>query len=60
MTELAASVLDLVEQAPRTTDGVLAATGVGLGELGAALSELEARGLLVRRGGWIEAGGSGS
>lgn len=58
LSELAVVVLDLVERAPCSTDGVLAATGAALPELGAALAELEVRGLIVRRAGWIEAGGS--
>jgi DNA processing protein len=55
LTALGMAVVDLVERSPMSTDGVLAATGVALGELGSTLAELEDAGWIRRREGWIEA-----
>jgi DNA processing protein len=59
LSALGTAVVDLVERSPMSTDGVLAATGVTLGELGATLAELEDAGWIRRREGWIEAGERG-
>jgi DNA processing protein len=59
LSALGMAVVDLVERSPMSTDGVLAATGVALGELGSTLAELEDAGWIRRREGWIEAGERG-
>jgi DNA processing protein len=47
-------LLEAVDWTPTTTEQILRRTGLGIGELSAALTRLEVRGLVRRHGGWWE------
>ena len=56
---LAGEILDLVCDEPLTTEAVMTRTGASLGDLSAALVELEQADLVHRKGGWIGRGTGG-